>query len=309
MILAVCLNPAIQRTLNFQDLQLNRVNRAKSAVLSTGGKGVNVARVAMTSGADVKLLTLAGGPNGRELRRLLKGEGIPFHAVPVRGNTRICTTLLDRKNGIQTELVEESEPVTGGETGRVQRAFETLLRGSRLLVLSGTAPKGFASSVYRRWIEAANRIGIPTILDAPGKLAEQGLTSRPWLFKPNWGEMEAILGRPVRSDEEAKKALEIFHQNGAQNVMVTADVPVALALADGGFFRLISPDLAVVNPIGSGDSIAAGIAAAFLRKKSLPEALRFGMACGSANVLTPLAGTVRKRDVRTLLKAVKIEPF
>jgi tagatose 6-phosphate kinase len=309
MILAVCLNPALQRTLVFQGLEINRVNRAKSGILSTGGKGVNVARVAAALGAEVRLLTLSGGPNGRKLRALLKVDGIPFQSVPVRGNTRICTTLLDREHGTQTELVEESGPVTIEEVRGAERAFERLLRRCRFLILSGTAPEGFPQSVYRRWIEAADKRGVPSILDAPGGLAVNGLSARPWLFKPNWGEMEAIIGRAVRSAAEVKNALTLLRRKGARNVLVTADGPAAMALTDGGFYRIVSPGLSVINSIGSGDSIAAGTGEAFLRGKSLPEALRFGMACGSANVLTPLAGTVRMRDVRKLLPRVRIEPF
>jgi tagatose 6-phosphate kinase len=309
MILAVCLNPALQRTLHFQSLEFDRVNRAKSIVISTGGKGVNVARVASTLGADVLLLTLLGGTHGREVKAHLKKEGILFHAIPVRGNTRICTTLLDPENGTQTELVEESEPVTKEDVQRADRTFERLLPRCSLVILSGTAPKGFPDTVYGKWIAMATRTHVPSILDAPMKLAENGLASKPWLFKPNWHEMETLLGVTVRSESEAGKAMESLRSRGAQNVLVTKEGPLALALTGSGFFRILSTDLNVVNPIGSGDSIAAGIGAAFLRGKSLPEALRFGMACGGANVLTPLAGTVRKKDVRTLLKDIRIQPI
>jgi tagatose 6-phosphate kinase len=309
MMLAVCLNPALQRTLHFQGLEFDRVNRAKSVVVSTGGKGVNVARVASTLGADVLLMTLLGGTNGREVRGHLKKERIPFHAVPVRGNTRICSTLLDPGNGTQTELVEESEPVTREEVRRVERAFEKLLPRCRLIILSGTAPGGFPDTVYGKWIAMAWRRNIPAILDAPRKLAEHGLASKPWFFKPNWREMEELLDVRVRSESESREAMKTLRSKGAQNVLVTQEGPAALVMTDDGFFRIRSADLKVVNSIGSGDSIAAGIGAAFLRGKPLPEALRFGMACGSANVLTPLAGTVRRKDVRTLLKDVRLLPI
>jgi tagatose 6-phosphate kinase len=309
MILAVCLNPALQRTLHFQDLEFDRVNRAKSVDISTGGKGVNVARVASTLGADVLLLTLLGGTSGREVKGHLKQEGIPFQAVPVRGNTRLCSTLLDPENGTQTELVEESEPVTKKEVENTERAFEKVLPRCRLVILSGTAPKGFPDAIYGKWISMASRTRVPAILDAPMGLAKHGLASRPWLFKPNRRELEALLGIHVRSESEARKAMEVLRSNGAQNVLMTQDGPVALALTENGFFRIRSRDLKVVNPIGSGDSIAAGIGAAFLRGKALPEALRFGMACGGANVMTPLAGTVRKKDVRSLLKDIRMQPI
>jgi len=309
MILAVCLNPALQRTLHFRSLEFKRVNRADSVIVSTGGKGVNVARVVSTLGEDVLLLTMLGGGRGNEVRAQLKREGIPFHAVPVRGNTRICSTLLDSGNNAQTELVEESEPVSRQEARKAEGIFERMLPRCGLVVLSGTVPPGFPEEIYGKWISMAARIRVPSILDAPMRLAERGLESRPWLFKPNWSEMQALLAKPVRSESQAGKAMEILRSMGARNVLVTRDGPVAFASTEKGRFRLRSEDLRVVNPIGSGDSIAAGIAVAVTKGKPLPEALRFGMACGGANVLTPLAGTVRMRDVRAVLKTVRLDRF
>ena len=105
MILCVCLNPALQRTLTFKSLSLRRVNRAASARHSVGGKGVNVSRVATALGADAKLLLPLGGARGREIRRLLRREGLSFTAVDVSGETRVCTTLVDAGLSSVTELV------------------------------------------------------------------------------------------------------------------------------------------------------------------------------------------------------------
>lgn len=256
MILAVCLNPAFQRTLHFQGLSFNRVNRAKSVAVSAGGKGVNVARIAVRLDADVRLLTLLGGSNGRKVKRILEEEGISIQAVSIRGDTRICSTLLDLASGTYTELAEESEPVSEDEVRRAGQAFEKLLPRARMAVFSGTAPKGFPETVYQKWIAKAKALGIPSILDAPGKLAECGMKARPWLFKLNWIEMETLVKGTIRSEEEAKRAMEILRAKGAENVLVTRDGPGAMALVDGQFYRMASPNLKVVNPIGSGDAFA-----------------------------------------------------
>ena len=309
MILAMCLNPALQRTLRFQNLSFNRVNRAESVSHSAGGKGVNVAGILSTLKSDVRLLTLLGGVNGRQVKAILKRDKIRFHAVPVCGNTRICTTLLDPAAGIQTELVEEGEPVSTVEVRDVDQAFEKMLPRSRILILSGTAPRGFPDTVYRKWIARAKNLGIPAILDAPKRLAENGLKANPWLFKPNWGEMETLVGSRIDSDEMLKSALEFLHAKGAENILVTRDGPCAFAFWDRECVRIISPNLKVANPIGSGDAFAAGIAAAWLFGKKLPEMLKLGMACAGANVLTPLAGTLRLADVKVLIRRIRIETF
>ncbi len=307
MILCVCLNPALQRTLAFKSLSLRRVNRAVSARQSVGGKGVNVSRVLTSLGADGKLLLPLGGVRGREIRRLLRREGLSFRAVDVSGETRICTTLVDAGSSSVTELVEESVPFSGAEVRSVQKAFDALLPRVRLVVLSGTAPAGFPADIYGRWIAMARKRGIPVLLDAAEPWARPGLEAKPWFFRANWGEMEAVLGRPCRRTDAAA-ALEALCGRGACNALISLDGPAAVARADGRFYRLSCPRLKTVNPIGSGDAMAAGLAAAHIRDRSMPEILRLAMACGAANVLTPTAGTVRPSDVRRLTRSVGIRP-
>jgi fructose-1-phosphate kinase PfkB-like protein len=57
-----------------------------------------------------------------------------------------------------------------------------------------------------------------------------------------------------------------------------------------------------VNPIGSGDAMLAGMAAALLQGVSMSEAIRWGVACGAANAMTTQPGNVRLADVRGLLR-------
>lgn len=307
MILCVCLNPALQRTLAFKGLSLGRVNRAASSRHSVGGKGVNVSRVVTALGADAKLLLPLGGGRGREIRRLLRRDGLSFRAVDVSGETRVCTTLVDAGSSSVTELVEESAPFSVAEVRSVQRAFDSLLPRARLVVLSGTAPAGFPHGIYGRWITMARKRGIPALLDAAEPWARPGLEAKPWFFRANWTEMEAVLGRSV-TRKEGHAAMEAIREFGARNVLISLDGPAAVADVEGRFFRLSSPSLKTVNSIGSGDAMAAGMACAYVNGQPVSEILRSGMACGAANVLTPTAGTVRPSDVRRLTRSARIRP-
>src|ERR1035441_8183088 len=96
MILVVGLSPAWQRTLEFDEIVPGKVNRAVRISETASGKGVNVTRVASILGADVKLLTVAGGQRGRLLKVQLKRQGLTTSVVPVKVETRICQTLLAR---------------------------------------------------------------------------------------------------------------------------------------------------------------------------------------------------------------------
>lgn len=119
MILVVGLSPAWQRTLEFSRLQPGKVNRARRVVETASGKGVNVARVLKSLGADVRLLTVAGGVRGRLLERALKKKGIRGLRIRVRAETRICQTLLGA--GGVTELVEETGRLSGRKVCRLLR--------------------------------------------------------------------------------------------------------------------------------------------------------------------------------------------
>ena len=62
-----------------------------------------------------------------------------------------------------------------------------------------------------------------------------------------------------------------------------------------------------MSPVGSGDTLMAGVATALLRGQPLPEALRLGVACGSANALVLGAGVMRPDDIDRMLAAVELQ--
>jgi tagatose 6-phosphate kinase len=82
----------------------------------------------------------------------------------------------------------------------------------------------------------------------------------------------------------------------------------ALALHDTRYYHVNTPAIEPINPIGSGDAFAAGLAASISRGEPFTDSLRWAAACGASNALTPLAGEVRREDVDRLLREVRVEP-
>src|SRR5688572_4327077 len=108
MILCLGTTPTVQRTMRFDRLTLDEVNRASSVDEYASGKSVNVARVAHQLGAEVLELGFVGGDRGEYLRQRLDVDRVPHDFVTVPRSTRLCTTLIDNATGTVTELVEES---------------------------------------------------------------------------------------------------------------------------------------------------------------------------------------------------------
>ncbi|MDZ7262567.1 MAG: 1-phosphofructokinase family hexose kinase [candidate division KSB1 bacterium] len=307
MILSVCLNPALQRTLWFEQLSINEVNRARRLTLSAGGKGVNVARVLGQLGAETRLLCFLGGEIGELVKKLLRQEKIKTEFVPTRSATRICYTIIDSSHKTQTELVEEAQEVSLDEVTAIRSLYRKLLSHCQMVTISGTAPPGAPEDSYQDFVQLAGDQGIPAIVDAPGKWMLLSLKAHPFIVKGNVKELEAALEKPLNDHQELSRAMNWLHQRGARSVLATKGADGAYLWHEGDFYRLIPPELQVINPIGSGDAMTAGLAAGLCQNQPLLEAAKLGVACGAANVLTPIAGSVRLEDVRKILRQVKIK--
>jgi len=282
MILVVGLSPAWQRTLEFRQLVPGKVNRANRVSETASGKGVNVARVAMEAGGDVRLLTVVGGQRGRQLVRSMRAQHLPASVVRVESETRICQTLI--AGGVVTELVEEAEPLSRREVSEVLARFDRESRRATLVVLTGTVPAGCGDDFYARLIRRTN---VPVLVDSQGRQLLEAIGARPFAVKINRDELGAV--PTLRQD-----AVEwLVVSDGGRDVTVRRDEME---------FRVRPPRVKVRNTIGCGDAMLAGIAVALSRGDPMSEAIRLGVACGAANALTPQPGHVRRADVKKLLR-------
>ena len=309
MILVICLNPALQRTLWFNKFNYGEVNRASRKVLSAGGKGVNVARIISELGEEVTLLTVLGGHTGEIVKNCLDRDQIPYHFIGVNCETRTCTTILDGQHHKSTEMAEEGDRITKSESDAVVRIFQKLLKKSCFLVISGTALPGFPETIYQQFIRMANQEGVKTLIDATGELLKKSVRADPFFVKPNWKEMETLTQKKIKDTRSMKTAIQAIREAGAHTVLVTTESSSAYFFHDAQFYRIGPPKVKVVNPIGSGDGVAAGISVGIVRGLSLSESVRLGIACGTANCKTSVAGVVRLKDVQAMIPKVQIEPL
>jgi tagatose 6-phosphate kinase len=305
-ILVVCLSPALQHTLWFKRLNKNSVNRAVRVEVSAGGKGINVARNLVQLENPGHLLTLLGGHTGEIVKDCLKRDEINYCAVSTEHNTRICMTLLEGEDS-QTEIVEESGAANDRIVHNTEQYFKSLLPNSQFVILSGTVPEGFSENIYRTMSELAARYKIPVLVDGAGPLLRSTLPAKPFMVKPNKRELEYTLSQKIESEAELFKAMAQLFTEGAQSILVTDSTPISFLLAGGIYYKITAPRLQVINPIGSGDAIAAGYALKIIQGEMELKAARFAIACGTANVLTELAGHIEKNAVERIYKQVKIE--
>ena len=178
-----------------------------------------------------------------------------------------------------------------------------------VVVLIGSLPAGTPTGFYR---DLLARTPGKAVLDARGPelleaLAGRGGVTPPLLIKPNRSELGRTLGRELRTDAELLDGMREMNARGAEWVVVTdGGGPVHVCSRDR-LYRLRPPSAEVVNPIGCGDCMAAGIALAVYRGVDPVEAVRFGMAAAADKLGRLLPGTVDAERVQALAGSVAVE--
>ena len=304
-VVAAGLSPAWQTVMRFAALEAGEVNRASEVWRCASGKVLNVAVALATLGSKSRAVTVLGGAVAGWTAAELVGFGIDLVAVPTVTDTRCCTTLIDDATGSTTELVENAPSITPAELAGFVSAYEEAVAGAGVVVLSGSLPAGTPSTIYRDLLE---RTPCPAIVDARGPELLAALPCRPWLVKPNREELARTVGRPLESDTDLRVAMEWLLERGAQRALVTDGAGPATLLGPTGWFRIVPPrPVSVVNPIGCGDCLAAGIAHTIGGGGEPLEAVRFGMACAALNCGTVLTGRMDRTAMESLVRSVRIE--
>ena len=116
----------------------------------------------------------------------------------------------------------------------------------------------------------------------------EGLKSSPDIIKPNLFELSRLTGRRVsKKRPEILRSAQKIIAGGVKTVIVSLGAEGVLAVTEKESFQARPPALKMRSTIGAGDALLAGLLAELSRGKNLAEALRMGVAAGSASVLYP----------------------
>jgi 1-phosphofructokinase family hexose kinase len=293
VILAAGLSPAWQYVLLFDRLRSGEVNRARTSHWFASGKAINVGLALHHLEATVRTVSPYGGTTGAQLVADFEATGTQARWVKTEGATRICTTLIERGSGTTTELVENATAITPAELAAFETAFAEEAAGADVVVFSGSLPAGVSRDLYRRLIlsspgcKALDAIDGFTrmVLDLRGPELLHCLPFRPFLVKPNREELSMTVDQQLDSDSDLLNAMRGLNQRGAQWVLVTSGGDAAWLTSSSETYRIVPPsDVKVVNPIGCGDSVAAGVACGLHQEMEPLECVRLGFGAAAANL-------------------------
>lgn len=299
MVYTVTFNPAIDYIMQIDELINGKTNRSVSEEIYFGGKGINVSCVLAQLEVPTTALGFVVGFTGEALENEVKRQGVKTDFIRLKdGCTRINVKL---KGDKETEINAQGPHIDDEAIEKLYEKLDSLVSGDTL-VLAGSVPSSMPEDIYEKILKRLLGKGIRFVVDATNDLLLNVLKYKPFLIKPNIHELEEIIGKELKTDEQIAAAAKELQEKGAVNVLVSLGKDGAMLIDEYGEVHK-QPALGgkPVNTVGAGDSMVAGFIAG--ADKSYAEALLLGSAAGGATACNK--GLATKHDIEALLKAEK----
>ncbi len=250
-------------------------------LMNAGGKGANQAVAAARLGGNVSLIANLGDDLfGRQAHTQFKQEGI---------NTDFITFDTANPSGVALINVdahgENCIAVAPGANGNLTPdsllSFFDFIVSPAIVLVQLEIPITTVEFI----IEQCAARSIPVIVNpAPANRIRDDVWKHVFIITPNETEAELLTGISIVDDDSARKAAQVFHQKGIENVVITLGKRGAYwsdTISEG---FVAAPSVSVVDTTAAGDCFSGALAVALAEKKSLADAVKFANVSASISV-------------------------
>ncbi len=306
MILCITPNPAIDRTIILPDLVLGSVHRAYKTIVAAGGKGLNVARAIQRQGGQPLCMGFAGGYSGRLLAELAQHEGLESSWTWTRDETRTCTILVSEGRDA-TVINEPGMPVSPSDWKQLRENVYRSNSSARLVCISGSLPPNSSEEDFYSLLDIMLESGRQVWVDTSGVALEAVLKNPRVCIKVNGHEIGEALGIQVNDFSSAERALDQLGERAPIVCVITLGSKGAILATRNGRWLARPPQIRVVSTVGSGDAFLGGLVTALDQGDGWADALRNGVATGSANALSAGGGRFALQDFNRVHEEIQIQ--
>lgn len=307
MIITVTMNPAIDKTVEIEQLVPNGLNRIQKVEYDAGGKGINVSKTIHELGGESLAMGFLGGNAGKTIENVLTSWNIQHDFIWVEGETRTNTKVFEKSGGV-TEL---NEPGPVINEARVEELIQKICEHTdkeTLVVLAGSIPAGVDKNIYAAITESVHEKGGSVLMDADGELFRNALKASPDIIKPNQVELEEYIGADYRlSMGELKALAEKFQNNGIKTVVISMGKGGAMIVRDKFVARCPALSVKAHSTVGAGDAMVAALAYSWDKKLGDEETVRLCMATSAGAVTTVGTKPPARAVVDELIPQVEME--
>lgn len=235
------------------------------------------------------------------LQFLFDQEGLTHRPVPVKGWSRENLIVLEESTGQQYRFGMPGPELGDKEWQQCLAELSNIKPKPDYIVASGSLPPGVPPDFYARIVRIGKDMNAKVIVDTSGEPLSLALKEGVFLIKPNIREFRDLVGQDVKEGSQIRVAARRFVESGKSEVVVISlGASGALMVSKDVVEQIVPPTVPVISKVGAGDSMVAGIVLSLSLDRPLKEAVRFGIAAGTAAVMTPGTELCRREDTERL---------
>jgi 1-phosphofructokinase family hexose kinase len=298
-------NPCFDRTLTLGNFARGAVMRGESAILTAGGKGINVARVVRALKERATIAVLIGEQDVQVYKMLLKDEGAEYIATTHPGIVRVATIIFESDNPTSTIINERGSEVSAKDWSAFVAEIAKNVKSGEIVSCMGSFPNGINQKSIQELVEVIHSVGGKIIFDSSPEFLNFALAAGVDIVSPNLDEAESLLqgksadlftGDLTNAQERSEKAAKALLEKGATVAFVTTGAAGVAVATQSSLDFVHGVKINLVSAVGAGDSFVAGVMLKYdeYRKANLEfnwrDIAAFGAATASASCEESLSG-------------------
>jgi len=306
-IVTITFNPCIDKSAMVAKLIPEKKLSCSEPHFEPGGGGINVARAIKKLGGEATAIYPAGGYTGNFFNELLAKERIPSIIVDVENPLRENVIMLEESSNNQFRFGFPGARLLEHEWQQCIDAIDEIT-DAEYLVASGSLPEGVPDDIFARLAAISKKKNLKLVVDTSKVALKHAANEGVFMLKPNLTELSSILGRKELTIGEVITAgKEIIAKKFCEVLLVSLGEKGAMLFTTDKDLKASSPKVEKRSTVGAGDSMVAGFVLSLSQGKIFEDALRYGVACGTAATMNPGTELCDKKDADALFQRIIIE--
>ncbi len=288
-VVTVTVNPMLDISTSVDCMVPEMKLHCNPPTFAAGGGGIYVSRAIKNLGGESTALFIAGGINGMQIKQLLEHDGINFKWIDSGVNSRENWMIFDEKSEKLYRFVMPGNEIDEKHWKSLLKTIKEFSPKPNYLIVSGCLAPGMPENFYAQIAAFAKNNDIRMVLDTSGTPLKLALKEGVHMFKPNLREMAELYHKKELTGMELEQAAKKILGKGSCNIVVISmgEKGALMSMQDDNVEYIVPPAMPVVSKVGAGDSMVAGMIVGCLKGFWSHQAVRYGVAAGTAAAMNP----------------------
>ena len=173
------------------------------------------------------------------------------------------------------------------------------------IVASGSLPPGVPLNIFAQLAKVARNKNAKFIVDTSGEALREAVNEGVYLVKPNLGELCFLSGKAHLQPHEIEAVAKEIIAAGKCEIVVISMGEEGAMLVTKDIVKIIKPpSVTRKSTVGAGDSMVAGIVYYLSEEKGIVDAVKYGVACGTAATMNAGTELCMLNDVEEIYRTI-----